>query len=113
MSKPFAETSQDRKDRLAKIRTEWDKIGAVPDQPPALPTEAASPDDADDEPQGDGRTVTSDELEDEVRTTLLYGMRYGKDRREKVAAAVAAIKYLAVKAKIPVPFGGGFDEEEN
>ena len=73
MSKPFAETSQDRKDRLAKIRTEWDKIGAVPDQPPALPTEAASPDDADDEPQGDGRTVTSDELEDEVRTTLLYG----------------------------------------
>jgi hypothetical protein len=49
-------------------------------------------------------------LEEWIEFTCIQAMSTAVKDTEKIAAANAAIKYLAVKAKLPVPYGAGFDE---
>lgn len=53
--------------------------------------------------------VTEDELEREVRRTLFRAMR-GTAKPSETSAASCAVRYMAVKAKLPVAYGEGLDE---
>lgn len=46
-----------------------------------------------------------------IESVLIDAMANGALLKEKVAAANVAVRYLAVKHKIGVPFGEGLDEE--
>lgn len=50
-------------------------------------------------------------LKDKIIDTLMAAMDTAQKDTEKVSAANAAIKYLAVEMKVPVESGGGFGEE--
>jgi len=45
-----------------------------------------------------------------IVATLTNAMTQAQKTTEQISAANAAIKYLAVKAKLPVAYGSGFDE---
>lgn len=49
-------------------------------------------------------------MESWIVSTLSAAMSTAAKTTEQIAAANAAIKYLAVKAKLPVEFGSGFNE---
>jgi hypothetical protein len=53
---------------------------------------------------------TLDVMEEWIVATLTDAMQHAQKTTEQISAANAAIKYLAVKAKLPVAYGSGFDE---
>lgn len=56
-----------------------------------------------------GWDVTEEELEREVRRVLVLAMR-GDAKPSQTSAASCAVRYMAVKAKLPVAYGEGLDE---
>lgn len=58
---------------------------------------------------GEDWDVSDDELEKEVRRTLYLAMR-GEAKATQTSAASCAVRYMAVKAKLPVVYGEGLDE---
>jgi hypothetical protein len=66
------------------------------------------------DPPNDGGTleVSTTELEGDIIRTLRAAMKSGMDTKVQLSAANTAVKFLAVKARIPIPVGGGFDEPD-
>jgi len=55
-------------------------------------------------------TPSSKLLEEWIEFTCIQAMSVAEKYTEKVAAAKVAVSYLAVKSKLPVAYGSGFDE---
>ena len=82
-------------DRLAESRRAMDAVGSEP--PPADEVVDALP-----------ATATLEEL---VEAELKAQLRRVSDTKQMNLSIMNAIKFLAVRAKLPVAFGSGLDEE--
>ncbi len=80
------------RERIAQLRDEMERVEVPP--PPEPP--------ADTPPEDDGRSLEQ-LVEDELKTQL-------RQRPVQGYAVVNAIKFLAVKAKLPVQFGTELDQ---
>lgn len=86
------------------------------DSPDFMNDDARGPKTASLEELEDDRETLIDELktdpeafEREIMATLLGAMRNAPKQTERTTAASTAIRYLAVKAKVPQVYGEGFE----